>query len=126
MKKLLTLTIALWGLIAPTMAVDTESAMKADLLQMLANFSTYMKNDFQDCTAPNSQNELCGCFKGENTMANDERGVRPNADLSMICAFLVKYGKDKVTLPQDVTWNDLETMAMKSLVFAYSTHKVLR
>ena len=123
MKKLLTLTIALWGLIAPTMAADTESAMKADLLQMLANFSTYMKNDFQDCTAPNSQNELCGCFKGENTMANDERGVRPNADLSMICAFLVKYGKDKVTLPQDVTWNDLETMAMKSLVFAYSTHK---
>ena len=97
MKKLLTLTIALWGLIAPTMAVDTESAMKADLLQMLANFTTYMKNDFQEAQAPNSAGEACGCFKGENTMANDERGVRPNADLSMICAFLAKYGKGKVT-----------------------------
>ena len=123
MKKLLTLAIALFGLIASTMASNGESAMKADLIQMLANFASYMKNDFQECQAPNSQDELCGCFKGENTMANDERGVRPNADLSMICAFLVKYGKDKVTLPQGVTWNDLETMAMKSLVFAYSTHK---
>ena len=70
-----------------------EATMKKDLLQMLANFSTYMVNDFQECQAPNSVNEACGCFKGENTMGNDERGVRPNADLSMICAFLVKYGK---------------------------------
>lgn len=100
-----------------------EKEMKTDLLQMLANFATYLKNDFQEAQAPNSVGEACGCFKGENTMANDERGVRPNADLSMICAFLVKYGKDKVTLPQGVTWNDIETMAMKSLVFAYSTHK---
>ncbi len=100
-----------------------ETAMQADLLQMLANFATYLKNDFQDCQWPNNIDEVCGCFKGENTMGNDEKGVRPNADLSMICAFLVKYGKGKVTLPQGVTWNDLETMAMKSLVFAYSTHK---
>ena len=100
-----------------------EPQMKSDLLQMLANFATYLKNDFQDCAAPNSVNEACGCFKGENTMGNNEQGVRPNADLSMICAFLVKYGKDQVTLPNGVTWTDLESMAMKSLVFAYSTHK---
>jgi len=100
-----------------------ENQMKADLLQMLATFATYLKNDFQECAAPNSLGEACGCFRGENTMGNNEQGVRPNADLSMICAFLVKYGKDKVTLPAGVTWNDLETMAMKSLVFAYSTHK---
>ena len=100
-----------------------EPQMKADLLQMLANFATYLKNDFQECAAPNSKGELCGCFKGENTMANDERGVRPNADLSMICAFLVKYGKGKVTLPSGVTWEKIEDIAMKSLVFAYSTHK---
>ena len=80
-----------------------EAAMKRDLLQMLADFSTYMVNDFQECEYPNSLGEACGCFKGENTMANDERGVRPNADLSMICAFLVKYGKPAhVTLPDVV------------------------
>jgi hypothetical protein len=100
-----------------------ESQMQSDLLQMLANFATYMNNDFQEAQAPNSVGEPCGCFKGENTMANDERGVRPNADLSMICAFLVKYGKGKVTLPAGISWGRIEELAMKSLVFAYSTHK---
>ncbi len=100
-----------------------EPEFKQDLLQMLADFSAYMKNDFQDCVEPNSLGEICGCFKGEDTMANNERGVRPNADLSMICGFLLKYGKDKVTLPSSVTWDEISDLAMKSLVFAYSTHK---
>ncbi len=116
---------------SPTEGVIThdfvpEAQMKDDLLQMLANFSLWMKNDFQPCEAPNSIGEVCGCFRGENTMANDERGVRPNADLSMICAFLVRYAKDKVTLPEGVTWTEVEDMAMQSLVFAYSTHKANR
>lgn len=100
-----------------------EATMKSDLMNMLAKFSKYLKNDFQDCVAPNSVNEVCGAFKCNSTMQNNEDGVRSNADLSMISAFLVKYGKDKVTLPEGVTWDDLEKMAMKSLVFAYSTHK---
>ena len=148
MKKLLTLTISISSLIVPTTATSrpatiipspnpvssdivaapiaapiTAPSMQSDLLQMLANFTTYMKADFQDCVEPNSIGERCGCFRGENTMANDERGVRPNADLSMICAFLAKYGKGKVTLPSHVSWDDIESMAMNSLVFSYSTHK---
>ena len=91
-----------------------EETMKHDLLQMLANFATYMKNDFDT---------NMGLFKGESTGNSNEAGVRTNADLSMICAFLVKYGKKVVMLPSDVSWDDLETMARKSLVFAYSTHK---
>jgi len=102
----------------------SEADMKRDLLQMLADFSTYMVNDFQECVSPNSIGEKCGCFRGENTMANDERGVRPNADLSMVCAFLVKYAKPQgIELPQGITYDKLEDMAMKSLIFAYSTHK---
>lgn len=100
-----------------------ESKMKNDLLQMLANFSLYMVNDWNHCQEPNSLNEQCGFFKGENSGGSDERGVRPNADLSMICAFLSKYAKGRVELPSGVTWDKIEEMAMKSLVFAYSTHK---
>ena len=116
---------------SPTEGVIThdfvpEEQMKADMLQMLADFSLYMKRDFQPCVAPNEVGEVCGCFRGENTMANDERGVRPNADLSMVCAFLVKYAKGRVVLPEGVTWTDVEDMAMQSLVFAYSTHKANR
>ena len=123
MKRTILLLTALLTLTVGKADFVSEPVMKDDLLQMLADFTVYMKNDFQDCVEPNSEGEACGCFRGENTMANDERGVRPNADLSMICAFLVKYGKGKVTLPENVTWDDLESMAMKSLVFAYSTHK---
>ncbi|MBR2154732.1 MAG: hypothetical protein IJ901_08985 [Bacteroidaceae bacterium] len=101
-----------------------EPQMKADLLQMLADFSRYMVNDWYQCSAPNSLGESCGFFNGENSGSSGEQGVRPNADLSMICAFLVKYGKPAgVTLPSGVTWSKIEEMAMKSLIFAYSTHK---
>ncbi len=100
-----------------------EATMKGDLLQMLARFAQYLKNDFQDCVATNSIGEACGCFKSNSTMQANEDGVRSNADLGMIAAFLVKYGKDKVALPEGVTWADLENMARKSLIFAYSTHK---
>jgi len=100
-----------------------EARMKDDLLQMLANFAAYLKADFQFAQAPNSKGEECGAFKSNSTMQNNEDGVRSNADLSMIAAFLCKYGKDRVTLPATVTWAELEDMAMRSLVFAYSTHK---
>ena len=107
-----------------TSAFVGEKEMMEDLLQMLAQFSTYLKNDFQECQSPNSVNEACGCFKGESTMASNEAGVRTNADLSMICAFLLKYARPAgIALPTGVTWEGIEDMAMKSLVFAYSTHK---
>ena len=125
MKRILLILLACC-LLGHTSAFADEKQLKADLMQMLATFTTYMKADFQDCVEPNADGELCGCFRGENTMGSDERGVRPNADLSMICAFLVKYGKGKVVLPDGVTWDELETMARKSLVFAYSTHKANR
>ena len=103
----------------------SENVMKADMLQMLADFSLYMKNNWNNAQAPNSINESCGFFsaEGSNTAAANEQGVRPNADFSMVCAFLVKYGKPAgVTLPAGVSWADIESMAMKSLIFAYSTH----
>ena len=103
-----------------------ESRMKDDILQMLADFALYLKNDFQNCEYTNSIGEECGAFKCNSTMNSNEDGVRSNADLSMICAFLVKYAEGKVNLPEGVTWDDLRTMARKSLIFSYSTHKANR
>ncbi|MBQ9559150.1 MAG: hypothetical protein IJV08_04105 [Bacteroidaceae bacterium] len=117
---------------SPTEGVITadfvdEPTMMNDLLQMLARFSTYLVNDYQECTYTNSINEACGCFRGESTMASNEAGVRTNADLSMICAFLVKYAKPAgISLPAGVTWERIEEMARKTLIFAYSTHKANR
>lgn len=107
-------------------AFVSEGEMKQGLIDMLAKFATYLKNDFQQAEAPNSVGEACGCFKSNNTMRANEDGVRSNADLGMTAAFLSKYGRGMVTLPAGVTWADIDDMAMKSLVFAYSTHKANR
>ncbi len=118
---------------SPTEGVITadfvsEDEMMLDLLQMIANFSEYMVNNFFYCVSTNSKGETCGFFyneaeSGANVSYNNEASVRVNADLSMLCAFLVKYAKGKVTLPSSVTWDKLAEMAKYSLIYSYSTHK---
>ncbi len=106
-----------------------ESEMMTDLLKMLARFTPYMKNYWFQCASPNSIDESCGFFYNtENGTSpicpSGEKGVRPNADLSMIAAFLVKYAKPAgIALPDGITYDLLEEYAMKSLIYAYSTHK---
>lgn len=120
MKKKVIFLFLLLAVVSTLKAADAfipEPELKQGLLQMLARFTTYVKNDYQPI------DDRTGCFRGENTMGSDERGVRTNADLSMVCAFLVKYARGKVDLPIGVSWQELEEMAMKSLIFAYSTHK---
>lgn len=107
---------------SPTEGVITrdfvpETEMKDDMLQMLADFSQYMNANVEEITP-----ELI-TFRGENTFGHNEQGVRHNADLGMICAFLVKYGKDKVTLPEGVTWERLEDLARRSLRYSLATHR---
>jgi len=113
---------------SPTEGVIThdfvdEATMQQDLLQMLANSLTYANNIWYNCVATNSKNEACGYFKANSAGNSNEDGVRTNADFSMICAFLYKYAQGKVTLPTGITWNAVKDMALKSLVFGYSTHK---
>lgn len=100
-----------------------ENIMMDDLLQMLANFMPYLKNSFQSLADGNANGESCGYFKGENSGGSNEQGVRHNADMAMVCAFLYKYGKETVKLPLGVSWADVQDMAQRSLVYAYSTHK---
>lgn len=100
-----------------------EETMKQDLLQMLVNSMVYAKNIWYNCAAPNSKSETCGYFKANSAGNSNEDGVRTNADFSMICAFLYKYAQGKVTLPTGIAWDDVKEMALKSLVFGYSTHK---
>ena len=87
-----------------------EPSLKDSLMQMLTTFSQYIEKDYLYI------DDRYACFKGENTMGNDERGVRTNADLSMICAFLSRYGKCQ----------QLDSMAMKTLRFAIDSHKAVK
>lgn len=103
-----------------------EQQMKDHLLQMLADFTPYMRDNWLEISDKNSAGAQLGVFRGENTMGNNEQGVRHNADFSMICAFLVKYAQGKVSLPDGITWDNLKDWAARSLNYAYSTHKANR
>lgn len=103
-----------------------ESQMKDHLLQMLADFTPYMRDNWLEISDKNSAGAPLGVFRGENTMGNNEQGVRHNADFSMICAFLVKYAQGKVSLPDGITWDNLKDWAARSLNYASSTHKANR
>ena len=113
---------------SPTEGVIThqfvpETEMMQDLLQMLTNHLPYMKSLYTPCASPNSKGEDCGFFKDTEGSNNDEKVVRPNADFSMVCAFLCKYAQGKATLPEGITWNEVKEMALKSLIWGYSSHK---
>ena len=100
-----------------------EAEMMQDLLQMLTDHLVYMKSLYTPCVSPNSAGEDCGYFKDTEGQGNDEKVVRPNADFSMICAFLYRYAQGKTQLPEGITWNDVKEMAVKSLIWGYSSHK---
>lgn len=106
-----------------------NAAISSDIdlaLQMLANFTPYLYKQYQPITDTNSKGEALATFNGENNFGNNEQGVRHNADLSMICAFLCKYGKGHVTLPASISWDKLKEMARTTLTYSYSTHKSTR
>ncbi len=111
----------------PAIAANaTVSPSFDEALQMIADFTPYLYNNYQKIDERNQRNEPMATFRGENTYGNNEQGVRHNADLSMICAFLCKYAKGKVVLPEGVSWDSLATMAMHTLTYSYSTHKANR
>lgn len=120
MRRLLPIIIAIISAV-PANADDFDTA-----LQMLADFTPYLYNTYQTIDDTNRDGERMATFRGENTFGNNEQGVRHNADLSMVCAFLCRYAKDRVTLPEGVTWDSLANMAMHTLTYAYSTHKANR
>lgn len=120
------LIIASCLLIASSATHAAVSPTFDEALQMLADFTPYLYNSYQTIDEHNSNDEPMATFRGENTMGNNEQGVRHNADLSMICAFLCKYAKGKVVLPEGISWDSLATMAMHTLTYSYSTHKANR
>ena len=53
----------------------SEAEMKADLLQMLADFTRYMTDNVADISDRNSDGDTMASFTGENTFGNNEQGV---------------------------------------------------
>ncbi len=101
----------------------SEQELKAGIMDMLADFSRYMKKNFVNWRSVNKDGDSIGFFRCKEPMSSTEDGVRTNIDMGMTCAFLYKYGRrDGVKLPDGVSWEDIRKMAFMSLTFCLSTH----
>ena len=100
-----------------------EKELKHRSLDMLSRFMVYAKNIYTD-TDKNSQGEECGFFKAKSGGMSNEDGVRTNADMAMVTAFLCHYGPaNGIALPEGVSYAELRRMGEKALNYALSTHR---
>lgn len=103
-----------------------EKEMMQDILGMLGRFTQYLSENYEDSVATSKETGVMGCFRSGSFMQANEDGVRTNADLSMVAAFLCRYGEGATTLPKGIDWKQLRVMARRSLGFAIATHKANR
>lgn len=98
-----------------------EEHMMSDLLQMLADFTPYMMTRWTE-TDSVIDGVRAGYFAGNSVGQSNEDGVRTNADMAMIAAFLAKEADGKVTWPRGVTSADLADKSHRALAYACATH----
>jgi len=124
--KILLITIV--ALLPVRMMADKadDEEIKDCCMSMLARFTEYAQSIYTD-GAKNSEGTATGFFKANSAGQSNEDGVRTNADMAMICAFVYQYGqRHEAILPEGVTYRNLRKMAINAIRYAYSTHKANR
>ena len=125
------LTAAAAAMMPITAMADTadDDRVKSECMQMLNDFIPYM-NSIYTPAADNSEGTKTGYFKAKSAGKSNEDGVRTNADMAMICAFLHKYQNansnsqiENSNSQFSILNSQLPFMALKALRYAYSTHK---
>lgn len=126
-------------LTAATMAAaDAQQRIQDGCMRSLLRFMEYAKSIYVDAGV-NSRGDSVGYFKALSAGQSNEDGVRTNADMAMVVAFVNKYGKQcmeaaadnsngqaeaqPMSLPDGITFGELQTMALRALRYAYSTHR---
>ncbi len=102
-----------------------EQKMQQDLLQMLADFTPYMMTLWTPVDTIIDGEEV-GYFSANSAGQSNEDGVRTNADMAMVAAFLAKEADGKATWPRGITADDLADKAHQALIYSYATHKANR
>ena len=103
-----------------------EQSIKRSCMDMLCRFMEYGKAIYTNA-GTNQRGDSCGYFKAHSAGKSNEDGVRTNADMAMVAAFVWKYGKDyNIALPRGISRNELHSMACRALMYALSTHRCNR
>jgi hypothetical protein len=103
-----------------------EQGIKTKCIEMISRFMTYADHIYTDYK-PNSEGTPTGYFKARHQGQSDEDGVRTNADMAMVSAFMHKYGvRDHIRLPDGISYEKIADNAHKALIYSYSTHRSTR
>ncbi|MCR4852843.1 MAG: hypothetical protein K5893_04565 [Prevotella sp.] len=123
MKKLFsTALLAAFALLASASTED-DAFVKRQCLESLVQFMQYARDIYTDCGV-NARGDSIGYFKAKDAGRSSEDGVRTNADLAMVAAFVYETGrKEDVSLPAGLTYPQLRRMAIRSFRYALSTHR---
>ena len=122
MKKTLLFLLCALSKLAAT-ASEPDGRIQRECLWSLAHFMQYASNLYTDAGI-NARGDSIGYFKANDAGRSNEDGVRTNADLSMVAAFVYEMGRvDNIALPQGLTYPQLRRMAIRSFRYACATHR---
>ena len=122
MRKLLILLISILAPLSVA-AAEPDGRIQRECLWSLARFMQYAKSLYTDAGV-NARGDSIGYFKANDAGRSNEDGVRTNADLSMVTAFVYEMGRvDNIPLPDGLTYPQLRNMAIRSFRYACATHR---
>lgn len=101
----------------------SDNEVKRACITSLARFMQYASAIYQE-NGTNANGEAIGFFSANSAGKSNEDGVRTNADLAMVSAFVALHGEEwNVSLPNGLTRDDLQRMSLSAFRFAVGTHR---
>ena len=119
----------LWALLftaVPLLSFADDSddrAVERGCMESLTAFMHYATSIYCEAGV-NSLGDSIGYFRANCAGESNEDGVRTNADIAMVTAFVAsEVLQGRATLPADISIERLKQMAVRSLHYALSTHR---
>ncbi len=121
------LIVACLMAVATMAAKDDNGSIRERCFLSLCRFMQYAKSIYVDAGV-NSLGDSVGYFKAWNPGESNEDGVRTNADMAMVMAFVYTQLKNvdiesSSVLPENMAVASLRDMSKRALRYAYSTHR---
>ena len=123
MKKILLVAVLLVQCIVAAASDNDDQNVKRQCLDALVQFMQYARSIYTECGV-NARGDSIGYFKAKDAGRSTEDGVRTNADLAMVAAFVYETArKEDIELPAGLSYPQLRRMAIRSFRYALSTHR---
>ena len=112
MRSVIVLLVSLFLPLSLMADKQDDRYIQQQCMQSLRQFMTYARNIYTDAGTDGDGNAV-GYFKAKDAGRSTEDGVRTNADMAMVCAFVWQQDKKDASLHE---------MSMKALRYATATH----